>query len=271
MSKRRLGLQKQISSIFTGVPVPKDDAGQQILDAPAPESTEYAPPKAVPPQPAEPKPAVQKPAEPKPSVQKPVAPSHLKPSKPKPKEPLEPSPPKAAPSKRPTVDVPVRTARQIPWQKTWQQIQDKLFASKLGASSAKQKVMVVVMPVLFVALIFVFVRGFSTPSGKTGDTKDASANAFAGSVPKIEWQIPEPYPTTLRDPMRFGPVSTNEVDDSGLVVRGIVFSEDEPSAVIGTQILYEGDEVLGATIVKVNIDSVEFERDGKKWTQKVQQ
>lgn len=91
----------------------------------------------------------------------------------------------------------------------------------------------------------------------------------ASSDSKADRQVQEFYPTTLRDPMRFGSVTTH-TDTSGLIVKGIVYSKDNPSAVIGDQIVHEGDKVLDVTIIKINEDSVEFETNGEKWTQKVQ-
>jgi hypothetical protein len=55
-----------------------------------------------------------------------------------------------------------------------------------------------------------------------------------------------------------------------LVVTAITYSEDVKLAVVGTEMLREGDTVQGAIIVKINQDSVEFEKDGKRWTQPVQ-
>ncbi|GAI39939.1 unnamed protein product, partial [marine sediment metagenome] len=57
---------------------------------------------------------------------------------------------------------------------------------------------------------------------------------------------------------------------SGLIVKGIVYNEDNSSAVIGVQIVHEGDKVSGVTIIKINEKSVDFEMNGKRWTQKVQ-
>jgi hypothetical protein len=96
--------------------------------------------------------------------------------------------------------------------------------------------------------------------------------AVTGLDSKVDQQVPESYPAMLRDPMRFGPVTTqtSRAEAAGLIVRGIVYSKDNPSAVIGDQILHQGDKVLGAVIIKINEDSVEFEANGKKWTQKVQ-
>jgi type II secretory pathway component PulC len=62
-----------------------------------------------------------------------------------------------------------------------------------------------------------------------------------------------------------------EEEKSGrLVVKGILYSEDNPSAIIDTQIVHIGDKIYGATVVKINRDSVEFEIDGKKETKSVE-
>jgi len=44
-----------------------------------------------------------------------------------------------------------------------------------------------------------------------------------------------------------------------LVVKGILYNEDNPSAIVNNQIVYEGDKISGATIIKINKDSIEFE------------
>jgi hypothetical protein len=51
------------------------------------------------------------------------------------------------------------------------------------------------------------------------------------------------------------------------VVTGIIYSTDNPCAVVDNRIVSVGDVADGATIVKINPSSVEFEMDGKKWTQ----
>ena len=52
-------------------------------------------------------------------------------------------------------------------------------------------------------------------------------------------------------------------------VTGILFSPYRPSAVVGSQVLYEGDATQGVTVVRIYRDKVQFERDGVKWTQAV--
>ncbi|MHC4104580.1 MAG: hypothetical protein ACYSR9_06540, partial [Planctomycetota bacterium] len=81
--------------------------------------------------------------------------------------------------------------------------------------------------------------------------------------------------TTLRDPMQLGPVmtGTNKTETNELaklIVSGILCSEDKSSAIIGNRIVHEGDQIQGANIIKINKEGVEFEMNGKKWTQKVQ-
>ena len=238
--QRRVGLQKKVSSIFTGVPIPKDNSAQQSSGAPAPERPNYA------------------------------SPSHLSGTTKKPQQPAQP-PPKAAPAKQPKAVITTKAASQIPWQETLEQIKAKLFTPKPGVSPARQKAMVILVPVLFLVMIFAFTRVLSSPSPRrTGAQSFGPSNAVAGSKDEIDWQIPEPYPTTLRDPMQFGSVTTTQDGTGKLIVKGIVYSKNNPSAVIGNQIVHEGEKVLGATVVKINKDSVEFEMNGKKWTQKVQ-
>jgi len=52
-----------------------------------------------------------------------------------------------------------------------------------------------------------------------------------------------------------------------VALTGILYSEDNPSAVIGGAIVKEGDMISGVKVVKIHKDSVEFEKNGKKWTQ----
>jgi len=53
------------------------------------------------------------------------------------------------------------------------------------------------------------------------------------------------------------------------IVTGIVFSPDKRSAVVGSQVLYEGDTTQGVTVVRIYRDKVQFEKAGAKWTQAV--
>jgi len=249
MSEHKAGLHKEVSSIFKGVSLPKDDDAQQPSAAPAPGHQDYA---------------ATKPPAPEPSPQEPPAPSHMTPTKPEPQQPPVQSPPKAAPAKQSKVDAAIK--------RVLEQVKNKLFAPKPGVNTARQRTMMILALALFIVLISMFIRAFSTPSQKiTGPgTFEPAKTAAASSDSKADWQVPEPYPTTLRDPMQFGSVKTRTTETGGLIVKGIVYSKDNPAAVIGNQIVHEGDKVLDVVIVKINENSVEFEANNKKWTQKVQ-
>jgi hypothetical protein len=261
MAKYKSGLQKKVSSIFGGVPIRKDDDHQQSAGTLTPERPDY-----------QEHPERDKELSGTPAVPQSPAPSHLTPQTP------EPQPPEQAPPKetsveqpQPEADITVATVKQVWWHQAWEQIKSKLLTSKLDASVTKQKVMVVLVPVLFIILIFVFIQVLSAPSGGTTEPQGfGTTSAAAGSGDKIDWQIPELYPTTLRNPMQFGSVATAQGQGGQLIVTGIVYSHDKPSAVIGAQIVHEGEEISGVTIVKINKNSVEFKMNNKRWTQKVQ-
>jgi len=136
------------------------------------------------------------------------------------------------------------------------------------------------IPLLFIVLIFMLLKGgvFGTTVRKTKASAEdnVSSVATAGLNTKIDWEIPAPYPTTLRDPMRLGPAATAQTQTGTetrtfvkLIVKGILYTEDSRSAVIGNHIVHEGEEIRGVTVVKISKDSVEFEMNGQRWTQKV--
>jgi len=242
--KHKAGLHKEISTIFEGVPIPRSDATPQPSSGSAPQGSGQVPGKPQPP--------------PGPS-----APT------------TEPKPPKVMTNVK-------STSRK---QSIWQRIKSKLFGTTQGVSSTRQKLMVVLVPILLVVLIYKLVPLLRKPSAEMAETEKATpVKKVAGNAAgKIDWEVPEPYPTTLRDPTKSPLITpagreTNKAATTGrgpstvekLVVKGIVYSQDKPSAVIGTRIVHEGDKVLGATVVKINVDSVEFEMDGKRWTQKVE-
>ena len=54
-------------------------------------------------------------------------------------------------------------------------------------------------------------------------------------------------------------------------VTGITYAEEDPSAVVGYDIVHEGDTIRGVKVVKIYRDKVEFEKDGERWTQEVRE
>jgi hypothetical protein len=100
------------------------------------------------------------------------------------------------------------------------------------------------------------------------------ATAVANSASNIAWTPPEPYPANFRDPMQVGSTGGggggSVSGPGGFVVKSIVFSADNPTAVINGQIVQTGKIVNGATVTKINKDSVEFSANGKSWKQQVE-
>ena len=55
------------------------------------------------------------------------------------------------------------------------------------------------------------------------------------------------------------------------MVTGIVRSGESATAVVGMQIVREGDTLDGVTVIKIHDDKVEFEKAGQRWTQTLNQ
>jgi hypothetical protein len=170
-----------------------------------------------------------------------------------------------------------------------QRLRDKLITSGLATGTAKDKVMAVLVPVLAIVMIFMFRQVLSKSPGKAkGATKDDAPVVVAANVgDEVEWKLPEPMPAAMRDPTKLPSpeeaqsetpentqepgrnVATSGTQTTAIRIRGLVYSQDKPSIVVGNEIFHIGDKVNGATIVRINRDSVEFERDGETWVRKV--
>jgi len=58
---------------------------------------------------------------------------------------------------------------------------------------------------------------------------------------------------------------------TGLQLDGIVFySEKTPSAIINGEVVYEGETIAGTKIIKINRNSVSFQKGFRTWTQEVE-
>lgn len=170
-----------------------------------------------------------------------------------------------------------------------QRIRDKIAGSKPGGRSTKDKVMVMLVPFLAIVMIFMFRQVLHRSPGKAkGAARDETPWVTAAdSGHEIEWEIPEPLPAAMRDPLKLSgkgygqsaypdntrnqerDAATGQVVPAVIRIRGLVYSEDKPSVVIGNRIAYEGTRINGVTIVKINRDSVELEKDGKIWLQRM--
>lgn len=254
----RAGLQKKVSSVFQGVPIPKNDDAQQPSSDPAPDRTGNIPPEPV-------SPDLQ-------TLQSPLI---------KKLQQSEESFEEAAGTKEP--EIKIKPIVKTTAQSLWQQIKNKLFAPKPGVSPTRQKAMVILVPVLSIAMIFALRQVLSTAPRKTEGAANSNTPAVAAAVDsdnEIDWQIPEPLPALMRDPIKLPEQSDTQKDEQNDItnktkttriatIKDIVYSADKPSAVIGNLIVYVGDKVNDATIIKINRDSVEFERDGKRWVRKI--
>jgi hypothetical protein len=164
-----------------------------------------------------------------------------------------------------------------------QQVSEKLFAPKAGVSAARQKVMVLLIPILAIILIFLFRQVLSKPPHKTkgDDAKDAGVAVLANPAGVIDWKVPDPLPPITRDPTKLPaqsdapppdeepnePVETPKI--KLINVGTIVFSRDKASAIVNGRIVHDGDIVNGVTIVRIDQDSIQCEKDGEKWVEKV--
>jgi hypothetical protein len=53
------------------------------------------------------------------------------------------------------------------------------------------------------------------------------------------------------------------------VISGILYSDDNPSALIGRELVHEGDSIDSVEVVRIGRSFVEFEKDGRRWSQGV--
>ena len=162
-----------------------------------------------------------------------------------------------------------------------QKIKSRLFKEDSSSGSIRQKAMVLLIPVLFIVMIFMFRQVLWKAPKKTKAANGKSKSVALvnkSSSDEIDWTIPEPLPTDMRDPIKFGTSSSKDTvkqtsagnESTGMMdVKSILYSEDKPSVVIGNRLVYINQKVNGATVVEIHKDYIVFERDGKQWSQKV--
>lgn len=159
-----------------------------------------------------------------------------------------------------------------------QQVRKVLFGSVDGTMDPHQKKMTIMVAVLAVVFAGVLTVSLGGSGGKTTKPK-AVADEPAAVKPAAlkspqDWHMPEPLPAEIRNPMapQTGETAAkaDDVQPEKIVVKGIVFSKTNPTAIIGETIVGQGEVINGATIVTITRDSVEFEKDGRHWTQAVQ-
>jgi hypothetical protein len=266
MAKKRTGLQSEIAGIFSGVPVPKKSGKRSQSDSPAKKPVDPESKPSGVSQASSPRFEGGTPSTLMPQPQAPAAPASDKAVEPLPAAPR----PKVV-----EIKAPEQITKRIPKRKSKRR-KDKIFGPKSSVSSPRQKAGIILLVLFSAALVIVLLRPYLTNPGKPAPAqsggKEDSDNSTVANV-EIDWPVPPVYPANLRDPMELGSRKKIIVESSeDIVVRGIVVSEDRKYAVIGTNYLQEGGIVPGTKIKvnKINPNTVEFEEDGKKWTQKVE-
>ena len=142
---------------------------------------------------------------------------------------------------------------------------------KLQDYTPKEIATAIAVPICAVIFIVVVGNAFGLFDKKVA-TEAAPANSGDSIVmvaknKVVDWEKPALYPKIMRDPTVIG--SSITLSAGNLTIKGILFSSDNPSVLIGTQIYREGDKIDDVTIVKINKDSVDFIKGTDKWNQKV--
>lgn len=63
----------------------------------------------------------------------------------------------------------------------------------------------------------------------------------------------------------------SELGIANVTIDGILYSKDKSMIAVNGELLHEGDNINGVKIVKILKDKVEFEKNGKRWTQEVKE
>ncbi len=246
---RKSGLQKQIASIFDDVPVPEADP----TTGPLPVQQQTVDAETSKPLSQEEKEAAQTNAVHTPAV------STLRP--------------------KPLTKVQAKPQKEKTGQNITEQIKKMMYGSGKAQMNPRQKKMTILVGVLalvFGVVLFISLGGAGQSKAKpANDTTQADETQYqADRQNSMQWQKPQPLPAEMRNPMipgaKLSTQGQNAAETGELVVRGIVFAKDNPSAIINGQIIRQGGSLYGVKIVNITKETVEFEKDGKRWTQQVQ-
>ncbi|MHC5059897.1 MAG: hypothetical protein ACYTFK_02270 [Planctomycetota bacterium] len=97
------------------------------------------------------------------------------------------------------------------------------------------------------------------------ETRIEEVVSLLAPKPKIE----TPPPTSTKVEKKQASKPTPKVRHG--LVTAILYSSQNSSVVIDNEILYEGDTIHGVKVVKILEDSVEFAKNTKRWTQRINQ
>ena len=293
LEKNKAGLQKKVSSVFKGVPLPQNSGAQQPAGTPASDAAPGALARPASPDRQSPQSSLLRTLHQGGEPSDNAAPDQTAEARPKTTAPDRQMPQPPSPRKPDRAETPLKEAAPVKPHKAalvaeqtrpnlWQQINDRLFAPKPGVNPTRQKAMVILVPILAIVMIFVFRQVFSTSPRRTQGATNANTPvvAAAKSSHEIDWQIPDPLPAMERDPTKLPEqaAATSNTEPNQTVarpgteafdIRDIVYSKDKPSAVVNAHIVYIGHKVGDATVVQILRDGVEFEKNGKRWVEKI--
>ncbi|MBW8002140.1 MAG: hypothetical protein FVQ80_08960 [Planctomycetes bacterium] len=141
----------------------------------------------------------------------------------------------------------------------------------INLEKIKQNCILPVTGVLSIIILLVAISWmglFSKGDMAASSVDPGQAASAQGYQARVFWEAPPKVPNEFRDITRMGDVRRYE---GKLIVKGILYSKDNASAIIGKGIVHVGDIVMGAKIVDIGVDFVEFEMNNKRWRQKVEQ
>lgn len=158
----------------------------------------------------------------------------------------------------------------------------KRVASAADRRQTVMKGLVGALTVVFVIVIVVFYTPlFSNEPRSAAASDQVGASEDGQEDVEVGWKIPEALGELARNPMQRAGVGRSSEKSAGaddppaaqvdaIVVRGIMYSQDNPAAIVGQDLVHQGEMVFGVKVSRIFKNQVEFELDGKKWTQGVQ-
>ncbi len=114
-------------------------------------------------------------------------------------------------------------------------------------------------------------RRFAAAQNLIAEKKNAIFAAYDTEIAKLE--IQKRYALTVRLPelekkLKESITAAKPAVTNGLVT-GIVYCEAEPAAIIDGQVVHQKNAIHNVNVTKIAESTVEFEKNGQRWSQKV--
>ena len=250
MTSYKAGLHKNISSIFDGAPLQGPSADSALKQTSLPNFVTEQTDSSRPGQ----------------NLQQHLSPQQSYPQPPKPVQRLY----KDTAEKTHNLISKTNSQKGTSFSRIYQAFKAKLLPRKSGINQKRQISSLVLVPVLCLVLVFVIFKFVlpTSPKKRSGPQIQTVLDEVLIPV-KINWQIPQPISASLRDPMKplilgqIGADGKTTFGVAGITLAGIVYSEDNPAAIIGAQVMHMGEKIGDVSIVKIDRDTVTFERNGQ--------